>query len=64
VPSGYFKIVYDKSGGVAFWMGQDSSRNDDYCEKTTSFSNVEKITGIALPKMNVDAKIKKSLGCR
>jgi endonuclease G, mitochondrial len=64
VPSGYFKIVYDRSGGVAFLMGQDSSRNDDYCEKTTSFSNVEKITGITLPKMNVDSKIKKLLGCR
>jgi endonuclease G len=61
VPSGYFKIVYDKSGGVAFWMGQDSGRKDDFCDKRNSL--VDKLH-FKLPNMNSNPKLALRLGCK
>ena len=64
VPSAYFKIVYDMKGqAAAFVMKQSAGRNDDYCQKKVSLSNVQGNLGFNLPSLKVSQKIYSRLGC-
>lgn len=64
VPSGYFKIVYDKSGGVAFWMGQDSSRKDAFCSKQVPMDRAAEKVQYDLPSLKHQLELALKLGCK
>lgn len=63
IPSGYFKIIYDKSGATAFLMQQNSNRKDDYCMKTLPLSDLKKLVTFQLPDFKNSKEIYKRLGC-
>jgi endonuclease G len=63
VPSGYFKVIYDKSGGVAFVMGQDSGRKDDFCSKKVDKRNIDNLVNFKIPSISYSNEIYKKLGC-
>lgn len=64
VPSGYFKIVYDRSGGVAFWMEQDSSRADAFCSKQVTMDRVAEKVQYDLPSLKIQLELALKLGCK
>lgn len=66
VPSGYFKIIYNKRGdAAAFIMQQDAQRNDDYCETMTTLSDVQKVVSFELPSLlQSNQTIDSRLGCK
>ncbi len=60
VPNGYFKIVYDESGGaVAFQMSQTVARSDNFCDFRISVSSVNS-SGLGLVESQ---SLKSRLGC-
>lgn len=63
VPSGYYKIVYDRSGGVSFLMNQDSQRKDNYCAKIVDFAVVQGHVKYSLPAIEKSVRLVKQLGC-
>lgn len=64
VPSGYFKVVYDISGkAAAFLMGQNSERNDQFCEKKVELAVIEQSLPYQLPELHVTNDIYLRLGC-
>lgn len=64
VPSGYFKIVYDKNGNAApFLMEQSSGRNDNYCTKRKTLSQVQSKLNFQLPTLHNSASMSNRLGC-
>lgn len=65
VPSGYFKIIYNKKGEAAvFVMQQSAHRNDDYCQTMTELSDVQQVVGFELPRqLQRNQTIYSRLGC-
>jgi endonuclease G len=64
VPSGYFKLVYDKSGqAAAFIMQQSSGRNDDYCQKKVVLHDIQQQVSFSLPELEVTGAMYERLGC-
>jgi endonuclease G len=64
VPSSYFKVVYDLSGkAAAFIMKQSAKRNDKYCEKRVSLSDLKADIRFTLPELEINQSIYTRLGC-
>ena len=63
IPSGYFKIIYDSSGAIAFVMQQNSNRKDDYCLKKVSLSAVQQLVNFKLPDFKHSESVYSRLGC-
>ncbi len=63
VPSGYYKLVYDQSGGIAFLMQQSSNRKDNFCSKIVDVSAIRNHVTYSLPKMPTSHSVKARLGC-
>lgn len=64
VPSGYFKVVYDKDRlGAGFVMQQNVDRGKDYCETKDSLLDIEALSGVKLPLLIESSIIYQRLGC-
>ncbi|MEH6578605.1 MAG: hypothetical protein V7731_16205 [Amphritea sp.] len=64
VPSGYFKAVYDAKGNAAgFVMLQSADRNDDYCSKKESLTDIQALIAFDLPALTLSNAIYQRLGC-
>lgn len=65
VPSGYFKIIYNKRGEAAtFVMQQSAQRNDNYCQTMRTLSDVQQVVSFELPtQLQSNQTIYSRLGC-
>jgi endonuclease G len=62
IPSGYYKIIYDKSGKAAtFIMHQNTKGN--YCKTRTTLSTLKSKLKYSLPDLKDSNEIAKRLGC-
>ena len=64
VPSAFFKIVYDDSGGVAFLMEQDTVKGTPFCAKRVPLLEVGKALSFKLPNFKESALIADRLSCK
>jgi len=64
VPSAFFKIVYDDSGGVAFLMEQDTSKGIPFCAKRVPLLEVGEALSFKLPNFKESALIADRLSCK
>lgn len=63
VPSGYFKIIYNRFGSTSFLMQQSASRSDDYCSNEVSLFDIQNQVNFQLPVFEESDTIKARLGC-
>ena len=64
MPSAFFKVVYDDTGGVAFLMEQDIESGIPYCSKRVPLSEVFESTGFKWPTLQESTVIATRLGCK
>lgn len=64
VPSGYYKLVYDDSGGVAFLMEQSIELGTMYCATQIAIVELQKVLPYQLPPMKESALIANRIGCK
>ena len=66
-PAGYFKLVSDETGFVAFLFPEDMGRFDDYCSQRVELSELEEMTGIEFfperGRMTESTELLARLGC-
>ncbi len=64
VPSGYFKIVYNRQGEDAFFvMDQSFAKTTSFCSTVTDAAGVQSKVGFALPAITEDTTMVRRLGC-
>ncbi|GGO80031.1 endonuclease [Marinobacterium nitratireducens] len=64
VPSGYFKIIYDRSGNAAgFVMNQSSSLHDDHCSKKATLATIQSKVSFIIPVLSDSQAAYSRLGC-
>ena len=64
MPSAFFKVVYDDTGGVAFLMEQDIEGGIPYCSKRVPLSEVSEATVFKWPTLQESTVIATRLGCK
>ena len=64
VPSGYFKIVYDKKGNAAaFIMDQELVKTSNYCDQSATVAQVASRSALTMPTLTISTAIRGRLGC-
>ena len=64
VPSGYYKIAYNSTETMVFFMEQNSGRKDNYCSKITTVKSIQTKISYQLPALKSgSADLRDRLGC-